>query len=115
MKTSDLTSNQELAVGCPTCGASAGQLCELSSGGPRNNPHRNRKDLALTTLAKVAFMADIRAAMGSLMAIHNDEVEALSREDFDAIKELRKTLRTARDHKANLIELYREHVTSCGC
>jgi hypothetical protein len=49
------------------------------------------------------------------MAIHNDEVEVLLREDFDGIAELRKRLGAARGHKAELIELYREHVTSHGC
>ena len=46
------------------------------------------------------------------MAIHNDEVTALLAEDFDRITELRIELPAARVHKASLIELYREHVTS---
>ena len=64
---------------------------------------------------KMALLEDVRAAMGALMAIHNDEVAALLREDFDGIAELRKKLAAARAHKASLIELYREHVTSHGC
>jgi hypothetical protein len=52
--------------------------------------------------------------MHLLIVIHNDEIKALSREDFDAVKELRKTLQAARDHKASLIDLYREYVTVSG-
>lgn len=63
----------------------------------------------------MALLAEIQAAMGSLMAIHNDEVAALFKEDFDTISELKTKLQAARDHKASLIELYREHVTSHGC
>jgi hypothetical protein len=64
---------------------------------------------------KMALLEDVRAAMAAHMAIHNDEVEVLLREDFDGIAELRKRLGAARGHKAELIELYREHVTSHGC
>jgi hypothetical protein len=64
---------------------------------------------------KVELLADIQIAMGELMAIHNSEVVALLAEDFEKITELRKTLQSARTHKAGLIELYREHVTSHGC
>jgi hypothetical protein len=42
-------------------------------------------------------------------------VVALLAEDFERIADLRRTLQAARDHKASLIELYREHVTSHGC
>ena len=64
---------------------------------------------------KVALLADIQYAMGDLMAIHNSEVVALLAEDFDKITELRTKLQSARDRKAGLIELYKEHVTSHGC
>ncbi len=63
----------------------------------------------------MALLEDVRSAMATLMAIHNDEVEALLREDFDGIAELRKKLGAARAQKAELIELYREHVISHGC
>lgn len=53
--------------------------------------------------------------MGDLMAIHNEEVAALLIEDFDSIAQLRKKLQAARDRKASLIDLYREHVCSHGC
>ena len=72
----------------------------------------NRKD---DCARKAALLAEVQAAMGALMAIHNDEVAALFREDFDTISELRTKLQLARNHKASLIELYREHVTSHGC
>ena len=64
---------------------------------------------------KVELLRDIQIAMGELMAIHNSEVVALLAEDFERIADLRRTLQAARDHKASLIELYREHVTSHGC
>lgn len=31
------------AVSCPTCGAQPGQKCELHSGQPRTEPHRDRR------------------------------------------------------------------------
>ena len=31
-----------LAVRCPTCGAKPGERCELATGQPRINPHRDR-------------------------------------------------------------------------
>jgi hypothetical protein len=85
----------------------------------------DRKALGYTTLfmaerrpecsRKMALLGDVRAAMGALMSIHNDEVTALLNEDFDRITELRTKLKAAREHKASLIELYREHVISHGC
>ena len=43
MKTKELTSKQILFVRCPTCGAATGEVCELNSGAPRTEPHRDRK------------------------------------------------------------------------
>jgi len=34
---------QALTVRCPTCGALPGQKCELSTGLPRTDPHRDRR------------------------------------------------------------------------
>jgi hypothetical protein len=34
---------QVLAVRCPTCGAKPGEKCELSTGQPRTDPHRDRR------------------------------------------------------------------------
>src|SRR6266446_8659455 len=33
---------QTFAIRCPTCGAKAGEKCELGTGQPRNTPHRDR-------------------------------------------------------------------------
>ena len=64
---------------------------------------------------KTALLEEVRAAMAALMEIHDDEVAALLSEDFDRITELRAKLESAREHKASLVELYREHVISHGC
>src|SRR6185437_901058 len=32
-----------LTIRCPTCGAKPGQKCELSTGLPRTEPHRDRR------------------------------------------------------------------------
>jgi len=64
---------------------------------------------------KMALLVEVQAAMGALMAIHNEEVAALLRDDFDGITELKTKLQAAREHKASLIELYCEHVIGHGC
>ena len=38
-----VTEKQALAVRCPTCGAKPGEKCELNTGQPRTEPHRNRR------------------------------------------------------------------------
>lgn len=38
-----LSTKKILAVHCPTCGAKPGEKCELSSGEPRTDPHRDRR------------------------------------------------------------------------
>jgi len=45
MHSIDMRTKQEaaLAVRCPTCGAKAGEKCELSTGLPRSEPHRDRR------------------------------------------------------------------------
>jgi hypothetical protein len=35
-----------LTVRCPTCGAKPGEKCELSTGLPRTDPHRDRRVIA---------------------------------------------------------------------
>jgi hypothetical protein len=37
---------QALVVRCPTCGAAPEEKCELSTGQPRTNPHRDRRLIA---------------------------------------------------------------------
>jgi hypothetical protein len=43
VKAKDLTAKQTLAVPCTTCGAAIGEECELNTGAPRTEPHRDRK------------------------------------------------------------------------
>jgi len=50
VKTMELTPKQILPVPCTTCGAAIGEVCELNSGAPRTEPHRDRK----LSAAKVA-------------------------------------------------------------
>lgn len=42
----ELSSKQILALPCPTCGAAPGEKCELGSGQPRTEPHRDRRLIA---------------------------------------------------------------------
>jgi hypothetical protein len=37
---------EALTVRCPTCGAKPGEKCELSTGLPRTDPHRDRRLIA---------------------------------------------------------------------
>jgi hypothetical protein len=41
------TKNQALAIRCPTCGAKPGEKCELGTGQPRTDTHRDRRLVAL--------------------------------------------------------------------
>jgi len=43
VKTKELTPKQILSVPCITCGAAVGEVCELHTGAPRTEPHRDRK------------------------------------------------------------------------
>jgi hypothetical protein len=43
MKAKKPTLKQVQAVRCPTCGAGPGEKCELSTGQPRLEPHRDRR------------------------------------------------------------------------
>ena len=43
VKTKELTRKQILSVPCPTCGAAIEEMCELHTGAPRTEPHRDRK------------------------------------------------------------------------
>jgi hypothetical protein len=42
----ELSLKKALAVSCPTCGAAPKQKCELSTGQPRTDPHRDRRLVA---------------------------------------------------------------------
>lgn len=43
VKTKELTPKQLLSVPCPTCGAATHEVCELHTGAPRTEAHRDRK------------------------------------------------------------------------
>ena len=51
VKTKELTPKQVLSVPCNTCGAAIGEVCELHTGAPRTEPHRDRK-LTATEVAE---------------------------------------------------------------
>jgi hypothetical protein len=52
VKTKELTPKQILAVPCTTCGAAIGEVCELHTGAPRTEPHRDRKLSAADAVEK---------------------------------------------------------------
>src|SRR6266404_2115080 len=43
VKCKELTPKQIACVPCPTCGAAINEVCELNTGAPRTEPHRDRK------------------------------------------------------------------------
>jgi hypothetical protein len=43
VKSRELTMKQILSVRCPTCGAAVQEICELTTGAARTEPHRDRK------------------------------------------------------------------------
>ncbi len=43
VKTKELTPKQILSVPCTICGAAVEEVCELHTGAPRTEPHRDRK------------------------------------------------------------------------
>jgi len=52
VKTKDLTAEQILSVPCTICGAAIGEVCELNTGDPRTEPHRDRKLVAAEAVGK---------------------------------------------------------------
>jgi hypothetical protein len=54
VKTSKLTLSQIFAIPCRTCGAAIGKVCQLYTGGLRNEPHRDRK-LSAVEAAEMTF------------------------------------------------------------
>jgi hypothetical protein len=52
VKTRELTPKQILSVRCITCGAAIGEVCELHTGAPRTEPHRDRKLTAADAVEK---------------------------------------------------------------
>jgi hypothetical protein len=43
VKNRNLTAEQILSVPCDTCGAAIGEVCQLNTGSPRTEAHRDRK------------------------------------------------------------------------
>jgi hypothetical protein len=52
MKTNQPTLKQQSSVASPTCDVPARECCVLAAGGPRNEPHRNRRVAAAEALEK---------------------------------------------------------------
>jgi hypothetical protein len=68
-------------VRCPTCGAKPGEKCELATGQPRTNPHRDRR---------------LEAADAISMDLPNYE-RIIPITDLDAILAMAKQVRTKMD------------------
>lgn len=49
MRSRERAQDLAMSVGCPTCGSMPGRRCELSAGGLRHTPHRDRRELASDT------------------------------------------------------------------
>lgn len=49
-----LSNKEALAVRCPTCGAAPKERCELSTGQPRTEPHRDRRWIAADARSNMA-------------------------------------------------------------
>jgi hypothetical protein len=47
------TLKQVQAVRCPTCGAGPGEKCELSTGQPRTEPHRDRRWISQDSVSRL--------------------------------------------------------------
>jgi len=61
VKTKELTAKQISSVPCTTCGAAVGEACELHTGAPRTEPHRDRKLSAAETLEAAEAVAAAHA------------------------------------------------------
>jgi hypothetical protein len=64
---------------------------------------------------KMRLLQEVQKAMGVLMSIHNDEVAALLKEDFNELTRLRRKLAAARDDKASKVDAFRDHVIKHRC
>lgn len=53
-----VSEKQALKVRCPTCGAKPGEKCELGTGVPRTNPHRDRRLAASDTTLSLNTKTD---------------------------------------------------------
>ena len=78
---------------------------------PTLNPQAEREECAY----KRALAGAIKTAINELVKIHTDEFEAVLNGNYGTSAVIHDRLRTAREHKALLIERYRDHVTVHGC
>lgn len=59
VKTRELTLKQISSVPCTTCGAAVGEACELHTGDPRTEPHRDRKLSAAEAIEAAEALAAV--------------------------------------------------------
>jgi metal-sulfur cluster biosynthetic enzyme len=64
---------------------------------------------------KAALAEEIRVAIKSILEIHNAEVERVLAGDFGTREATERSLKSAREAKALVIDRYRDHVSSHGC
>jgi len=79
--------------------------------GPALPPQPGREDCP----HKQILIDDIKAVISEILKLHTNEFEAMLNGDFSMAPDTQERLRMAREHKAQLMERYREHVTSHGC
>jgi hypothetical protein len=61
------------------------------------------------------LIEDIQTVIGEILRIHNLELEAVMRGDYTAREDSLVRLAQVREHKALLIQRYRQHVETHGC
>ena len=64
---------------------------------------------------KTALAEELRAAIKSILEIHNAEAEKVLAGDYSTHEATEQSLKSAREAKALVIERYRAHVSSHGC
>ena len=64
---------------------------------------------------KQMLIDSIRTAISEILKLHDEEFEAVMKGDFDTGAAIERRLNVAREQKALMIELYRDHVNSHGC
>ena len=85
----ELSPKEVLAVRCPTCGAAPKEKCELSTGQPRTDLHRDRRLIAADALSETA--RGRRQAHSPLAAITLSRLASYF-EDFGLLRSSRKRL-----------------------
>jgi hypothetical protein len=64
---------------------------------------------------KRILMAEIKAVISEILKVHTDEFDAVVDGNYDTGPATAERLMVAREHKALLIERYRDHVLEHGC